>query len=65
MDDTQKLEEKGDEKKRKQRFRMIKVRPRKLIINVSICRYPIVRKIAKYEYGMFLSGRDMFAPVNG
>lgn len=47
------------------KIKVFKVKQKKLVINVSMCRYPIVRKIAKYEFGHFLSNRDMFAPVNG
>ena len=34
-------------------------------MNVFQTRYPIIRKIAKYEFNFFLSNRDMFAPING
>ena len=43
----------------------MKVKPKKLVINVSMSRYPIIRKISKYEFNYFISTRDMFAPVNG
>jgi len=43
----------------------MKMKAKKLVINVSMCKYPTIRKIAKYEYNFFLSARDMFAPVNG
>lgn len=51
--------------KQKQRIKIIKMKPKKLVMNVSMCKYPIVRKISKYEFNLFLSVRDMFAPVNG
>jgi hypothetical protein len=38
---------------------------KRLVINVQNCRYPVIKKVAKYEFGFFLSGRDMFGPVNG
>ena len=34
-------------------------------MNTSQTKYPIIKKIAKYEFNLFLSNRDMFAPVNG
>ena len=43
----------------------VRVKPRKLVINISCCRYPVVKKVAKHEFNLFLSARDMFAPVNG
>ena len=30
-----------------------------------MCKYPILRKIARHEFDQFISVRDMFAPVNG
>lgn len=63
-DPVVKLEQK-QQKAQKQKLKILKVKPKKLIMNISSCKYPIVRKIAKYEFGHFLSARDMFAPVNG
>jgi hypothetical protein len=33
------------------------------VINISNTRYNIIKKVAKYEFGLFLSARDMFAPI--
>lgn len=77
-DDSQMMQDDGDynghdkdlgkidkASKSKQKIKIIKMRQKKLVINISMCKYPIVRKIAKYEFNFFLSARDMFAPVNG
>ena len=58
-------ESKEPEKKKKKKVKHMSYRQRKLIINIQLSRYPVIRKVAKYEYNLFLSGRDMFAPVNG
>ena len=49
----------------KPRIKVIKMKQKRLVLNVSQSRYPILRKIAKFEYGFFISTRDMFAPING
>lgn len=33
---------------------------KRIVVNVSMTRYPIVRKIARYEFSMFMSDKDMF-----
>lgn len=48
---------------KKKKFKILKIKPRRLILNVSMTRYPILRKIAKYEFNFFISNRDMFLPI--
>jgi hypothetical protein len=43
----------------------MKMKQKKLVLNVSMSKYPILRKVAKQEFGLFISNRDMFAPING
>ena len=49
----------------KPKIKVIKMKQKRLVLNVSQSRYPILRKIAKFEFGLFISTRDMFAPING
>ena len=49
----------------KPKIKVVKMKQKRIVLNVSQSRYPILRKIAKEEFGLFISTRDMFAPING
>lgn len=55
----------AEPEKKKAKVHVQKPKYRKLILNVSLTRYPVIRKVARQEFNMFLSNRDMFAPLNG
>ena len=45
--------------------KQVKFKAKKLVMNVALTRYTVIKKIAKYDFNFFLSTRDMFAPLNG
>lgn len=38
----------------------LKLKPKRLVVNIAMCRYPIVKKIARYEFNLFMSDKDLF-----
>lgn len=54
-----------DKKQKTVKIKVMKMKQKKLVLNVSMSKYPILRKVAKQEFGLFISNRDMFAPING